>query len=220
MLIEHLDRTAWKLDEARDHVARQILASTPEGPAVASSEPPWRRPASPEDAARDLARRELLIALADGDVHATGRLSTRQAAPWSTMTSGWELHSGHHAAITPEQWRSGRMEWRWGALTMIDGQFIDIRVPRFVVLAIWPETNAVPAGPGRYTTPYLDLLNRAIRECRLSETRQEKKDVLVMWFRGQEIDGEPVSENLANAMATLVRLPASQRGGAKRASGW
>ena len=52
------------------------------------------------------------------------------------------------------------MEWSFGTLTMSDGQFIDIRVPRFAVLAIWPERReAVPdhgvsqllsrsAGPG------------------------------------------------------------------------
>ncbi len=32
----------------------------------------------------------------------------------------------------------------------------------------------------------------------------------------KEIGGEPVSENLANAMATLIRLPSSQRGGSRR----
>ncbi len=30
------------------------------------------------------------------------------------------------------------------------------------------------------------------------------------------VEGEPVSQNLADAMATLIRLPSSQRGGAKR----
>ena len=220
MLIEKLDRTAWKLDEARKHVARQILACPLDVMGEAPSGPPWQRAKSLEGNADDEARRELLIALSDGDLHGTGRLSTRPTGQWRFPSPGWELHSGHHSTITPEQWRGGRMEWHHGALTMIDGQFIDIRVPRFAVLAIWPEASASPAAPAHYTTPYLDLLNRAIVECRISETRQEKKELLVMWFREQEIEGEPVSENLANAMATLIRLPASQRGGAKRASNW
>jgi hypothetical protein len=50
----------------------------------------------------------------------------------------------------------------------------------------------------------------------MSDRAQAKKENLVTWFLEQEIDGEPVSENLANAMATLIRLPSSQRGGSRR----
>ena len=74
MLIEKLDRTFWKLDEARKHVARQILACPLDVRGDAPSGPPWRRTESPETNADDEARRELLIALSDGDLHATGRL--------------------------------------------------------------------------------------------------------------------------------------------------
>lgn len=35
----------------------------------------------------------------------------------------------------------------------------------------------------------------------------------------QDIEGEPVSGNLAKAMATIIRLPSSQRGGSKRSWG-
>jgi hypothetical protein len=224
MLIERLDRTAWKLEQAREHIAGEILPTLPEEPWLtepgSSHQPPWQHSRSPQERADEEARRELLVALRDGDLHATGRLSTRQTSRWHATSLGWELHSGHPSHITPEQWRGGQMEWRSGALTMIDGQFIDIRVPRFAVHAIWPKAETAPAALGDYTTPYLDLLHRAIAECRITEAHQEKKDVLVMWFRQQEVEGEPLSENLANAMATLVRLPASQRGGAKRASNW
>jgi hypothetical protein len=41
----------------------------------------------------------------------------------------------------------------------------------------------------------------------------------VDWFLSQEIEGEPVSNKLADAMATLIRLPSAQRGGAKRGLG-
>jgi len=41
----------------------------------------------------------------------------------------------------------------------------------------------------------------------------------VDWFLEQPIEGEPVSHNLADAMATLIRLPSAQRGGAKRMHG-
>jgi hypothetical protein len=39
------------------------------------------------------------------------------------------------------------------------------------------------------------------------------------WFLEQQIEGEPMSNKLADAMATLIRLPSAQRGGAKRVLG-
>jgi len=105
-----------------------------------------------------------------------------------------------------------------------EGQFIDIRIPRFMVLAIWPELppDARPQTSGSettYTTPYMDLMQAAIQQYGLSATHQDKKESLVAWFVEQEVDGELVSRNLAEAMATLIRLPQSQRGGAKRMIG-
>jgi hypothetical protein len=64
----------------------------------------------------------------------------------------------------------------------------------------------------------MDLLDRAITEIGISHRDQCKKELISDWFRTQEIEGEPLSQNLADAMATLIRLPSSQRGGAKR--GW
>lgn len=196
MLIERLDRTVWNLEKSREHISCQILSTLPEtlSPSEHGSHdlPPWMYGQKrPQGMADEKACQQLLVALRDGDLHATGRLSMRQLPAWNTTSSGWELHSGHHSHITPEQWRGGNLNWGLDALTMIDGQFIDIRVPRFVVSAIWPEAKTAPPAPGQYTTPYLDLLHRAIAECRITETHQEKK-----------------------------RLPASQRGGAKRASNW
>ena len=114
----------------------------------------------------------------------------------------------------------GKQQVIWGKM---DGQFIDIRVPRFMVLAIWPAVEvpqpapAVDSNTGEpYRTPYMDLLDRAIAENRITARDQGKKELLADWFREQTVDGEPVSQNLADAMATLIRLPSSQRGGAKR----
>ena len=93
-----------------------------------------------------------------------------------------------------------------------------------MVLTIWPELPAeMPAAQSRpdglYTTPYLELMQAAIREYGLTATHQDKKESLVAWFLEQKIDDEPRSKNLADAMATLIRLPQSQRGGAKRMIG-
>lgn len=91
-----------------------------------------------------------------------------------------------------------------------------------MVLAIWPvapEPAPIPgpADTDAYETPYMKLLKQGVADNGISERYQGKKELLSEWFRGQTVDGEPISQNLADVMATLIRLPASQRGGAKRA---
>jgi hypothetical protein len=228
MLVEKLDRTQWRLSQAIDHVAVQIegaVARGELGPLSDPTAPPWRQAENPRRTAASDAAREIQVALRDGDLHAQGRLSTTQSRPWTHALDGWDLHSGHHSTVTPEHWRAGRADVHAGVLTMAEGQFIDIRVPRFMVLAIWPVIEVPkpsaardPATGEPYRTPYIDLLDRGIAENRISVRDQGKKELLSDWFRGQTVDGEPVSQNLADAMATLIRLPSSQRGGAKR--GW
>jgi hypothetical protein len=233
MLIEKLDRTQWRLAEAIEHIAIQILAAagTQESSAtLAAAAPPvtpaWRRSADPAAVARAQAEDELQISLRDGDLHAQGRLSTIQTRSWTRLDDGWGLHSGHYSTIAPEQWRAGHPNVYNGVLTMADGQFIDIRIPRFVVLAIWPVTEPPRREPqpdpptgAPYRTPYMDLLDRGIAENGITQHDQGKKELLADWFRSQQVEGEAVSQNLADAMATLIRLPASQRGGAKRGRG-
>lgn len=73
--------------------------------------------------------------------------------------------------------------------------------------------------PRVYTTPYLELMRAAIAHFAITAENQGKKDCLVDWFLEQEIEGDPVSNMLAGAMATLIRLPSAQRGGAKRVPG-
>jgi hypothetical protein len=92
-----------------------------------------------------------------------------------------------------------------------------------MVKAIWPDF-VPPAVPVRmpeslYTTPYLDVMQAAISQFGITAARQEKKEFLSDWFFEQQVDGEPVSRNLADAMATLIRLPSAQHGGAKRVFG-
>jgi hypothetical protein len=231
MLIENLDRSQWRLAQAVEHISGLVLSASAGARELetattgSASFPIWANPADPAVAVRQQAEREIQIAMRDGDLHAQGRLSTTPCQRWSGLDDGWELHSGHHSHITPEQWRGGRADVAAGRLTMLDGQFIDIRVPRFMVLAIWPATEASIPSPAPdpmtgepYRTPYMELLDRAIAANRLSYRNQDKKETLTMWFREQTVEGEPLSQNLADAMATLVRMPSSQRGGAKR--GW
>lgn len=230
MLIHKLDRVLWTLREATDYVAAQIIADLQSDPTrlAEATKPPvsWQPRRDPTEIARARAREEIQIALRDGDLHAIGRYSNERAPGWSTENDGWQFHSGRHSPISPEQWRAGRPSSQASSLVLIDGHFIDIRVPRFMVMAIWPrheQPTPQPSTDGAasaepYRTPYLDLLERAIVEHGLSATNQGKKELLSEWLQQQTVEGMPVSQNLADAMATLIRLPASQRGGAKR--GW
>ena len=101
-------------------------------------------------------------------------------------------------------------------LELQDGEYIDIQIPRFMAQAIWTMPPPKPIEPTDYTTPYLDLIDRAIAENGIDDLDQSKKEVLVDWFKAQDIEGEPLSDNIAKALATIVRLPSSQRGGGKR----
>lgn len=135
----------------------------------------------------------------------------------------WIFHAGEAKTIEPGEWRSGRLTCEnignSFVLTLKEGEYVDITVPAFFVQAIWPIPKPVrrtSANPRSYTTPYIELINRAIIENSLTDIEQSKKEVLVDWFKAQDIEGEPLSDNIAKALATIVRLPSSQRGGGKR----
>lgn len=227
MSLQSLDRTQWSYAEALAHVQNVTVALRAKEAAKAPPKPEpayqhWNRPQDPTAAWKAEAGNELLVALRDGDLVAQGRYTEERTGWAQGDVSGFGLHSGYHTSIRPEQWREGK--FHLGRLTARDWEFIDIRTPRFMVKAIWPDAAATPSQPDAastqaYTTPYLDLMQAAIERFGITGERQEKKDCLVDWFLEQEIEGEPISRNLADAMATLIRLPSAQRGGAKRMAG-
>ncbi len=219
MTLDRLDRTQWSFEEALAHVEAVVSvlrAAEPPRPMQ-----PWERPEDPRVRWRAEAMEQVLVALRDGDLVAKGRYTEERTGWPQGDFSGFGLHSGHHTSIRPEQWREGK--FAHGRLTARDWEFIDIRMPRFMVNAIWPDAAPAPppdaASARGYTTPYLDLMQAAIAKFGITAEDQGKKDCLVDWFLGQEIEGEPISRNLAEAMATLIRLPSAQRGGAKRVTG-
>lgn len=230
MSLQTLDRTQWNYAEALAHVqtvtvARRAAeaAKLPPKPAVVHEY--WNRPPDPSAAWKAEAETELLVALRDGDLIAQGRYTEERThgRGYGGASSGFGLHSGYHTSIRPEQWREGKNYM--GQLTALLWEFIDIRVSRFMVKAIWPDfvpEAAAPAPDGNvapYTTPYLELMQAAMAHFGLTAENQGKKECLLDWFVEQQIEGEPVSRNLADSMATLVRLPSAQRGGAKRVLG-
>jgi len=230
MSLETLDRTLWSYAEALRHVETVTVARRAAEAANRPEEPPavvhhWNQPKDPAVAWKTEAETELLVALRDGDLIAQGRYTEERTHGWGHggNSSGFGLHSGYHTSIRPEQWREGK--YSFGRLTARDWEFIDIRMPRFMVKAIWPDHMPEAAAPAQggtvapCTTPYLDLMQAAIVHFGLTDENQGKKECLLDWFLEQQIEGEPVSNKLADAMATLIRLPSAQRGGAKRVLG-
>ena len=168
----------------------------------------------------------LLLALRDGYVRATGRRSTTRRQDPTAGNETWRLHATDPTLITTDEWRAGEFDAGKPVLTGPSWQYIQIQVPDFMVKAIWPdwpESDAAPpaSNPGAttYATPYLDLMQAAIAHFGITAGNQGKKDCLTDWFLTQQVESEPVSKNLADAMATLIRLPSAQRGGAKRSFG-
>jgi hypothetical protein len=230
MSLQSLDRTQWSLAEALAHVqtvtvARRAVEAAKLPPKPVPAYQTWNPPQDPAVAWKAEAETELLVALRDGDLIAQGRYTEERTHGWGNggNSSGFGLHSGYHTSIRPEQWREGK--YSFGRLTAQDWEFIDIRMPRFLVKTIWPDYLPDPLQPAEsaaeetYTTPYLDLMQAAIAHFGLASGNQGKKECLTDWFLERQIEGEPVSRNLADAMATLVRLPSAQRGGAKRVLG-
>ncbi len=74
-----------------------------------------------------------------------------------------------------------------------------------------------PAISSTYTTPYLEMMQEVIRELEITRKNQSKKEAIAAVFERKLADHKetPPSQKLADAMATLVRLPESQQGRAK-----
>jgi hypothetical protein len=216
--IEHIERI-----EAHEQALRLFRAIHGDG-AVGTADLPLT-----EGLKRSARRRALdgfLLALRDGYVRATGRRSSTRGFLPESSPEAWRLHATDATLITTDEWRAGDFAAHSGSLTGPSWQFIQIEVPDFMVKAIWPDhapvdiaQPATDAHDPPYTTPYLDLMQAAISRFGLTTAYQSKKENLSDWFQDRRVEGMPISRNLANAMATLIRLPSAQRGGAKRVQG-
>ncbi len=226
MPIANLDRTRWKLQDAYHHVGQAMHAffENEIGEKIPRRRKDGEADAHFDDYYEHQGAEEVLLALRDGDLIATGRFSSELNPQWPDHEDlKWIFHAGEAKTIEPGEWRSGRLTreniGNGFVLTLKEGEYVDITVPAFFVQAIWPIPKPVrrtSADPRSYTTPYIELINRAIVENSLTDIEQSKKEVLVDWFKAQDIEGEPLSDNIAKALATIVRLPSSQRGGGKR----
>ncbi|MBF0182378.1 MAG: hypothetical protein HQM03_20370 [Magnetococcales bacterium] len=189
-----------------------------------------RTPEQLRETAENPARDDLLVALRDGDLRAMGRLSETKTQPWDTLNGPWGLHSGKHTEIPLEYWVGGQANIKTGRLTYVFGEYIDIQVPLFFLQTLWPapscETGTSTASMAGVDvgkplpfapTPYLELLNRTVEKFWSSGLPPtDKKDTIVQWLVEQEIGGEPLSRNLAETMATIIRPLEARAGGNRR----
>ena len=165
-------------------VARRAAEAAKLPPKPAPAYQTANPPQDPTVAWKAEAETELLVALRDGDLLAQGRYTEERTHGWGHGgdSSGFGLLSGYHASIRPEQWREGK--YSLGRLTARDWEFIDIRVGRFLVKAIWPDYIPEPVRPAQgaadaiYTTPYLDLMQAVIAQFGISAGNQGKKECL------------------------------------------
>lgn len=68
-----------------------------------------------------------------------------------------------------------------------------------------------------YTTPYIDIIFSVINEQNISNEYQSKADTLKSFIKTEMKNrGLPESDKLAGAIATIIRLPESQKGKAKK----
>lgn len=67
-----------------------------------------------------------------------------------------------------------------------------------------------------YSTPYLQLMQKAIDVHRITDQHQPLKKELEAWFIEQTINGEAISANDASYMASFVRSPKSRKGGGRK----
>lgn len=67
-----------------------------------------------------------------------------------------------------------------------------------------------------YSTPYLQLMQKAIDVHRITDKSQPLKKELEAWLLEQTINGEAISANDASYMASFVRSPKSRKGGGRK----
>lgn len=151
--------------------------------------------------------------------------------------------TGKRKPVSIKDIKAGRIDWDFGCIfdpTLLgkydpyseDGVYIsaigELQIP-FKELQEYKATmeKEIPvvdlgldidfSGITSYTTPYLEIMRNVIIKEGLSADNQSKKVSLANLIeREMKKKGLPESKNLANAMATLIRLPEYQKGKARK----
>jgi hypothetical protein len=182
---------------------------------------------SPErEHADEVALNRIIELLRSGLIRATGRKSDiRQGSSDRWQAQRYKQHSKIRAYIDKAFWDDiifiksfflNTARSKDGEYTDIRLVFDDCRDQLAEDIAAHADENAANDSETlgfEYSTPYIDLMWRAIDEFKISAENQPIKDNLVEWFLDQEIAGQKISQVTANYLASFVRLPESRTGG-------
>ena len=176
--------------------------------------------------ADELALNRIIELLRSGLIRATGRRSdTRQGSSERWQTQRYKQHSKIREYIDKAFWDDVIFikSIFLNTARSKDGEYTDIRLILDDCRIQLAEDFAAHAGANaanepetlssEYSTPYIELMWRAIDEFNISAEHQPIKDNLVEWFLEQEIAGQKISQVTANYLASFVRLPESRTGG-------
>jgi hypothetical protein len=173
----------------------------------------------------ELAFAKILNLLNGGLIRATGRLSeTKKGKATRWQAQQYKQHSKVRSYIDQAFWKNyacprTHLTGLLFAARNETREYTDIMVVLEDCVAHLAEdfaahqksTDSPPAA--EYSTPYIDLMWRAVDEFKISRENQPIKETLVEWFMTQEIEGQKVLRATAEYLASFVRLPSSRSGG-------
>ncbi len=151
------------------------------------------------------------------------------------IQSQLQLRSGKIINIHKEAWVNGELEYKHfqesarlivetdECTKIYDGDILLAQdelysACRDIMKKYADNLGKMESSRGDYLSPYLKMLLRAINEHAISEENQPPNKVLIPWFEEHlktEL-ADPNPQNKAKMMATLVRLPESQKGGLRK----
>ncbi len=170
------------------------------------------------------AKRALLFVLKQEKLIAHGRIGKKPDHPqYSWYCRKYRDHEMGFSRIAPKCWSARGLHLKQEALKFEGGEYAEVRFKTVELFRAFDENYEAPAANGvvqnaapTYETPYMMLMRMAIQEFGISNDNQVKKEMLLNWLMQQKIGDRHLTRNIADSMATLVRMPESQRGGNKK----
>lgn len=151
----------------------------------------------------------LLSAIKIGAIHATG-INSRSGKRTSVTIAPPSIIDYNTNSITYEDEYYYAGELGMPIFTEVEILIEDLKEG-------FPQKYPTKTATDEYTTPYLEITKKVIKKAHLSDTNQGKKESLVADIKKEmELLGLPISNSLANSLATIIRKPESQKGGWKK----
>lgn len=178
--------------------------------------------------AEELAFERIFNLLREGKIRGTGRASAEKkgtAKRWQGQQ--YRNHSKKRTYVEPEFWADFIFQHisYYRTARNPEKEYTDIKLVlddcrEHLAAEIQAHNEgqlddeaAKSVATSEYTTPYIELMWKAIDEFQITKDRQPVKKTLVEWFVSQDVEGQRVSAAAAEYLATFVRLPSSQSGG-------